>query len=262
MNSELLIETTGFKVTSPAEHILHVTIISKPMGAFTKAARAEFTDFVRKANGDKSVRCIILTGSDNAFSVGSNIKEFEATAEWIEAARLAETGLNEAIELGRVPVIAAINGFALGGGAVLALACDIRVAGRSAKFGVPEVKLGAMPTATGTMRLPLLVGRGNALKLMLTGEPVNAEQAHAMGVFEEVVDDEQLQSRALELAIQIASVSPEAVTACKRAVSTAMREGYLSGLKFEEANTVPLGLSDDAIEGKAAFVEKRRPVFN
>lgn len=261
MHSEFLVETAGFHVTSPADHILKITIVSKPMGAFTKAARAELTEFVKQINASRAIRCVILTGADQAFSVGSNIKEFEATPEWIEAARKAETSLNEAIELGRVPFIAACNGFALGGGAVLALACDIRIASQSAKFGVPEVKLGAMPTATGTMRLPLLIGRGNALKLMLTGEPVSAQEAYNMGIFEEVVEDERLQARALELAQQIASVSPEAVAASKQAVSTALREGYFAGLRFEEKTTVPLGLTEDAIEGKAAFVEKRRPVF-
>jgi enoyl-CoA hydratase/carnithine racemase len=261
MNSELLVEHDAFRVTSPAEHVLLITIVSRPMGCFTVAAREALTAFINKANEDREVRCIVLTGTGNAFSVGSNIKEFEATPAWIDGARLAETGLNEAIELGRVPVIAACNGFALGGGAVLALACDFRIAGRSAKFGAPEVKLGAMATATGTMRLPLLVGRGQAMKLMLTGEPVDAAEAYRIGIFEEVVDDDQLQTRALELARQIASVSPAAVAASKRAVSTSLREGYLAGLRCEEATTVPLGLSDDAIEGKAAFVEKRRPVF-
>lgn len=261
MITDLLTENSAFRVTSPARHVLAITIQSKPMGCFTRADRVALTAFIHQANQDSDVRCMILTGSDKAFSVGSNIKEFEATAEWIESARQAETGLNEAIEGGRVPVIAACNGFALGGGAVLALACDFRIAGRSAKFGVPEVKLGAMATATGTMRLPLLVGRGHALRLMLTGEPIPAEEAYRIGIFEELVEDDDLQARALAVAVQIANVSPKAVAASRQAVSAAVRNGYAAGQQFEQAKTVPLGLCDDAIEGKAAFVEKRPAVF-
>jgi enoyl-CoA hydratase/carnithine racemase len=133
--------------------------------------------------------------------------------------------------------------------------------GYSASFGLPEVKLGAMATATGTLRLPLLVGRGQALRLMLTGQPIGAEEAYRIGVFEELVEDDQLEARALELAQQIASVSPKAVAATRRSVSAGLREGYQTGLLMEAEITVPLGLTDDAIEGKAAFVEKRPPRF-
>jgi enoyl-CoA hydratase/carnithine racemase len=168
---------------------------------------------------------------------------------------------HETIERGPLPVIAACNGHTLGGGAVMALACDFRIAGHSATFGVPEVKIGAMPTATGTMRLPLLVGRGQALRLMLTGQSINAEEAYRIGIFEELVDDDKLLDRTLEIARQIAAVSPKAVGASRRCVSAGLRLGYDAGLAMEAEITVPLGLSDDAIEGKAAFVEKRAPRF-
>ncbi|HRK19881.1 MAG TPA: enoyl-CoA hydratase-related protein, partial [Hyphomicrobiaceae bacterium] len=180
---------------------------------------------------------------------------------WLESARQAETHLNETIELGPVPVIAACNGHVLGGGAVMALACDIRIACRSATFGVPEVMLGAMPTATGTMRLPMLAGRGAALKLILTGEPITAEEAYRLGLFEEIVDDGELMPRALAIATRIAAVSPMAVRAARRCLATGLRQGYDAGLALEAQLTTPLGLSDDAIEGKAAFVAKRPPVF-
>ncbi|WP_050991106.1 enoyl-CoA hydratase/isomerase family protein [Bradyrhizobium genomosp. I (2014)] len=259
--SNQLAKNATFEATMPHPGVLLIQIVSRPLGVFTIQARRDLKAFLERAHQDHSARCIVLTGTGPAFSVGSNIREFEATPEWIEDARLAETGLNEAIELGPVPVIAACNGHALGGGAVMALACDLRIAGRSASFGVPEAKLGAMPTATGTMRLPLLVGRGQALRLMLTAQPIAAEEAFRIGIFDELVDDDKLLDRALEVARQIASVSPKAVRASRRCVAAALRLGYHAGLAMEAEITVPLGLSDDAIEGKAAFVEKRSPQF-
>lgn len=259
--SKDLVANDIFIATLEAPHVVVVRIVGRPLGAFTIAGRNMLAAFLRTVGEEHHARCVVLTGTGNAFSAGSNIKEFEATAEWIERARIAETNLNETIERGPVPVIAACNGYTLGGGAVMALACDFRIAARSAKFGVPEVVLGAMPTATGTMRLPLLVGRGAALKLILTGEPIPAEEALRIGIFDEVVDDAELMPRALQIAGRIASVSPKAVVAARRCVSTALREGYDAGLDMEAELTVPLGLSDDAIEGKAAFVEKRAPVF-
>lgn len=259
--SQPIIANETYEATLPAPGVLLVRIVSRPFGVFTIEARRQLTALLERAHLDHGARCVVLTGTGASFSGGSNIKEFEATPEWIEEARLAETRLNETIERGPVPVIAACNGYTLGGGAVMALACDIRIAGRSATFGVPEVVLGAMPTATGTQRLPLLVGRGQALRLMLSGQPIDAAEAYRIGIFEELVDDEELLPRAIALATRIASVSPKAVSASRRCVSVGLRLGYDAGLAMEAEITVPLGLSDDAIEGKAAFVEKRPPRF-
>jgi len=250
-----------FEVFEAAPHVLLIRIVSKPFGVMTIEARRQLANFIAGAGANHRARCIVLTGTGKSFSAGSNIREFEATAEWIEEARRVETHLNETIEQGPVPVIAACNGHTLGGGAVLALACDFRIAGRSATFGVPEVKLGAMPTATGTQRLPLLVGRGQALRLILTGQPIDAEEAYRIGLVEELVEDDALEGRAIEVASQIAAVSPVAVAAARRCVSAGLRNGYNTGLVMEAEITVPLGLSADAIEGKAAFVEKRTPQF-
>ncbi len=259
--SEPILRTDAFEAHLASPGVVLVRITAKPFGVFTIDARRQLTRFLETVDTAHGARCVVLTGTGASFSAGSNIREFEATAAWIEEARRVETKLNETIERGPVPVIAACNGHTLGGGAVMALACDFRIAGRSATFGVPEVKLGAMPTATGTMRLPLLVGRGQALRLILTGQPIDAAEALRIGVFEEVVDDDRLETRALELGAQIAAVSPEAVSAARRCVSASLRLGYQAGLLMEEELTVPLGLSDDAIEGKAAFVEKRAPRF-
>lgn len=259
MTDPVINDTFEASLASPG--VVLVRIVSRPMGVFTVEARRRLTSFLETVGQTYGGRCVVLTGSGNSFSAGSNIKEFEATSEWIEEARRVETKLNETIELGPVPVIAACNGHTLGGGAVMALACDIRIAGYSATFGVPEVKLGAMPTATGTQRLPMLVGRGRALRLILTGQPIDANEAYRIGIFDELAPDDQLERRTLEIAAQIAAVSPKAVAGCRRCVSAGLRQGYETGLRMEEEITVPLGLSDDAIEGKAAFVEKRAPRF-
>jgi enoyl-CoA hydratase/carnithine racemase len=258
---DMIVQNEVFEAFSAGPHVILIRIVSKPFGVMTIAARRELAAFIEGASARHAARCIVLTGSGNSFSAGSNIREFEATAAWIEEARRVETHLNEVIERGPVPVIAACNGHTLGGGCVLALACDFRIAGRSATFGVPEVKLGAMPTATGTLRLPMLVGRGQALRLILTGQAIDAAEAYRIGLVEELVEDEALEARALEVAAQIAAVSPQAVSAARRCVSAGLRNGYGTGLLMEAEITVPLGLSADAIEGKAAFVEKRAPRF-
>ncbi|MCR4467857.1 enoyl-CoA hydratase/isomerase family protein [Burkholderia sp. SCN-KJ] len=256
-----LISNASFEATIAAPGVVLIRILAEPLGVFTVAARRELTSFLETVASKHDARCVVLTGRGKGFSVGSNIKEFEATAEWIDSARVVETNLAEMIERGPVPVIAACNGHTLGGGLVMALACDFRIAGRSATFGFPEVKLGAMASSSGTQRLPLQVGRGHALKLMLTGQPIDAREAYRIGLIEELVADEELERRAIDVAREIAAVSPRAVSASRRCVSSGLRNGYYAGLVMEEEITVPLGLSDDAIEGKAAFVEKRAPRF-
>ncbi|GGF04387.1 crotonase [Aliidongia dinghuensis] len=258
---EEICKTDPFEAHRMAPGVILVRITAKPFGVFTIEARRQLTAFLENVASAHGARAVVLTGTGASFSAGSNIREFEATPAWIEEARRVETRLNETIERGPVPVIAACNGHTLGGGCVLALACDFRIAAQSATFGVPEVKLGAMPTATGTMRLPQLVGRGQALRLILTGQPIDAAEALRIGLIEELVDDDRLEARALELAAQIAAVSPRAVATARRSVAAGLRLGYQAGLLMEEELTVPLGLSDDAIEGKAAFVEKRPPRF-
>lgn len=256
-----LISNSTFEATIAAPGVVSIRILAEPLGVGTVAARRDLTSFLQNLASKYGARCAVLIGRGKGFSVGSNIKEFEATAEWIDSARITETKLAETIERGPVPVIAACNGHTLGGGLVMALACDFRIAGRSATFGFPEVKLGAMATSSGTQRLPLLVGRGHALRIMLTGQSIGAEEAYRIGLVEELVADDELETRALDIAQQIAAVSPKAVSASRRCVSAGLRNGYYAGLVMEEEITVPLGLSEDAIEGKAAFIERRSPRF-
>ena len=250
-----------FEISAPSPGVALVRITAKPMGVMTVAARSRLKTAIEAMADDAAVRCVVLTGEGRAFSAGSNIREFEVSTEWIERARVTEVALNECIATSPVPVIAACNGIALGGGAVLALACDVRVAAASATFGFPEVKLGAMAGATGTQRLPQLVGSGQALRLMLTGRTIDAADALRIGLVDEVVDDDSLLPRAIALAQEIAAVSREAVRATKRCVQGGLAGGYAAGMRLEAEVTAPLGLTSDAAEGKAAFVEKRPPRF-
>jgi enoyl-CoA hydratase len=159
------------------------------------------------------------------------------------------------------PTIAAINGYALGGGCELALACDLRVAARSARFGQPEVNLGILPGGGGTQRLPRLVGSGRAMRLILTGELIDAETAERIGLVDEVVDDDTLRERAAALADRIAGHSPVALRLIKEAVRAAAEMPLTAGLAFERELFVTAFSSEDRTEGVAAFLEKRSPDF-
>ena len=210
---------------------------------------------------DDSVRCLVLTGAESAFSVGSDIRDFSTEVGWLLENEYVEAGLNAAIENSRLPVIAALNGYAMGGGAVLALACDIRIAAELAKIGFPEVKVGAFASGSGTQRLPRLVGRGRALDLLMTGRTVSAADALVYGLVEYVVPDEELLERAIELAEQISANSAVAVSASKRCVNVGLRSGFEAGLQMERELRVQTGPGPDAIEGREAFIEKRSPKF-
>jgi enoyl-CoA hydratase/carnithine racemase len=251
----------AFQITTPATGVALIRIVARPHGVLTVAARRRLKAALDDLAAQRATRCIVLTGDGRAFSAGSNIREFEATVEWVEGARLVEVALNETIANSPVPVIAACNGATLGGGAVMALACDVRISAASATFGFPEVKLGAMAGATGTQSLPRLVGPGQALRLMLTGRVIGADEAWRIGLVDEVVPDEELLPHAIRVAAEIAGVSREAVRATKRCVRGGLTDGYAAGMQLEAAVTAPLGLTGDAIEGKAAFIEKRPPRF-
>ena len=160
-----------------------------------------------------------------------------------------------------MPVIAAVNGYALGGGCELAMACDIRIASENAKFGQPELNLGIMPGVGATQRLPRLVGLGMAKKLVFTGEIIDALEAFRIGLVEEVVEHERLMDRCLEIARTIASKPPLAVKIVKKALNATRTMGLEDGLRYEVALASLLFSTEDAKEGLRAFLEKRRPEF-
>jgi enoyl-CoA hydratase len=255
------------------EHILidvsdgvAVIILNRPkvLNALNAALLAELDSALDALGADDAVRAVIVTGAgEKAFAAGADIQEL-AGLSGVEGQALALRGqkiFSKLETLGK-PVIAAINGFALGGGCELALAASIRIASETAKLGQPEVKLGLIPGYGGSQRLPRLVGKGAALKLLLTGEMISAAEALRIGLVDEVVPAAELIGRAKTLASTIASMAPIAVRECLAAV----REGYDLPLNEALAHEAALfgiccGTADKA-EGTRAFLEKRKPVWS
>lgn len=255
-------ESEAIEVTRPCDGVAVIRIKSEPLCVLRHAVKRAMMRVFRELEADPSVRCAVLTGSGKAFSVGSDINDFSQEVGWLLQNDYWEAGLNQMVEDARFPVIAAVNGHALGGGAVLALACDFRAAAASAKFGFPEVKVGAFASGSGTQRLPRLVGRGRALDLLLTGRVINAEQALQYGLVEYVFPDEKFMDEVLQIAQAIASYSGLVTAATKKCVNTGLRDGLDAGLAAESDLRVKTGRGADAIEGRAAFLEKRSPKFN
>jgi enoyl-CoA hydratase len=230
--------------------------------ALNAVVRRELLEAFDTLRDSEDVRVVVMTGAgDKAFVAGADIGEFaERTA--LEQRRTME-GRRIFDEIGRFPrpVIAMINGFALGGGCELAMACDIRVAGRSAKLGQPEVRLGLIPGAGGTQRLPRLVGQGRAMRLVLTGELVDAAEAERIGLVDEIVDDDQLLAHTTGFARAMAAHSPVALALAKAAVRAAFEAPLAAGLATERELFITAFGSDDRREGVAAFLEKRAPEF-
>lgn len=228
--------------------------------ALSSELREELRDLFLALDRDKSCRAIVITGDMRAFAAGADIRAManSTPAEMME--RDDETNW-AAIRNCRKPVIAAVNGYALGGGCELAMHCDIIIAGKSAKFGQPEVKLGIMPGAGGTQRLTRAIGKFRAMKLLLTGDFLSAEEAQAAGLVSGVVEDEAVVDEALALAGRIAALPPLAVEEIKRVVLTGMDMPLEAALKLEMRSAYLLFGTADKGEAMRAFLEKRPAVF-
>ena len=217
-----------------------------------------------KARADAEVQGVILTGAgDKAFIAGADISELAQTTA-VEAEKSSSNGqavLNLVENLGK-PVVAAINGFALGGGCETAMACTIRIAVETAKFGQPEVKLGLLPGGGGTQRLPRLVGKGRAMQLILTGEMITAQEAYRIGLINEIVPSNDLISRAEVILKQIASNAPVAVKYALEATNKGMETSQSEGQLLEASYFGLCAATEDKKEGTAAFLEKRQPQFH
>ncbi len=245
--------------------ILYLTINRESkLNALNKATLEELHQAISGAAGDPETGGIILTGSgQKAFVAGADISEF-ASFSVEEGRKLAEDGHKKVFDLiqnSPKPVIAAINGFALGGGLELALACHIRIAAESAKLGLPEVTLGLIPGYGGTQRLAQLVGRGKALEMILTADMISGADAFAFGLVNHVVPQEELISRAEEILTKILSRSPMAVASAIRAVNA----GFEAGVNGFEAEIGEFGRcfgTPDFTEGVSAFLAKRKPDFS
>jgi enoyl-CoA hydratase len=211
---------------------------------------------------DPGVRVIVLTGAgDKAFVAGADIAEFEGRSPVDQYRAMKQPSIYDTVERLGKPVIAAVNGFCLGGGMELALACDIRIASAGAKFGQPEVNLGIIPGGGGTQRLPRVVGLGAAMRLILTGDLIDASEAHRIGLVEEVTATDALLSRAMAIAETIASKSPVAIAAAKEATRASLSLPLGEGLKLETALFQLCFSSEDKVEGVRAFLEKRQATF-
>ncbi len=204
-------------------------------------------------------KALVITGEGKAFVAGADIAEMQHMDG--EAARAfslkGQQAFSRLVNL-PIPVIAAVNGYALGGGCELALACDIRLAGRKAKFGMPEAKLGLIPGYGGTQRLPKAVGTGNALYLLMTGDTIDAEEALRIGLVQKVFNDEQLLTEAVTLANKIASQGPDALRTVKKLVHLHNNTAIDQGMAIEN-KSFPGLFSTDGPEGISAFLEKRKP---
>jgi enoyl-CoA hydratase len=236
----------------------------KVLNALSKGTWEDLRAAFEDARDDADVRGVILTGAgDKAFIAGADISEL-ARVSAIEAERSSTYGqevLNLVENLGK-PVVAAINGFALGGGCETAMACTIRLATESARFGQPEVKLGVPPGGGGTQRLPRLVGKGRALQLILSGEMISAQEAYRIGLVNEVVSAADLISRAEAILKQISANAPLAVRCSLEAVNKGLETSQTEGLALEASFFGLCAGTDDKQEGTRAFLEKRAPQFH
>jgi enoyl-CoA hydratase len=230
--------------------------------ALSNTVRREIIDVLDALRDDDAARVVVFTGAgDKAFVAGADITEFAGRTPVEQRAAMSGRPIYDEIAAYPKPVIAMINGFALGGGCELALSCDIRIAARSARFGQPEIRLGLIPGGGGTQRLPRLIGSGRALRLILSGELIDAIEAHRIGLVDELVDDDALRARTLELARTIAAHSPLTLRIAKAAVASAAEAPLTAGLAYERELFITAFGSEDRAEGVSAFLQKRQPEF-
>jgi len=240
-----------------------VTIDRPPVNALNTELVEELARTFEEIGARKDVGCVILAGAgDKAFVAGADIAEM-VEKSGLEMRRFSEAGvrMTKAIEGIPQPVIAAVNGYALGGGCEVALACDIRIASDRARFGQPEVNLGIIPGFGGTQRLTRLLGAGWASELILAGDPVDAATAERIGLVNRVVPHERLLEEAKRLARTILSRGPRAVALAKAAIHQALETSLGAGLSFETEAFGLVGSTADKKEGTKAFLEKRKPAF-
>ena len=241
-----------------------IITINRPekRNALNIQTRLEGAAVLDELRADDSVRVVVFTGAgDKAFVAGADIAEFANRTAITQREVMLDRSLFNAIDGFPKPVIAMINGYCLGGGCELALACDIRIASERASFGQPEINLGIMPGGGGTQRLTRLVGEGKAMELILTGAIIDAQTAFTIGLVNHVVPADQLETKTMEIASRIAEKSPIALRLAKEAVKIASRSSLDEGLRREVDLFALCFSSEDKDEGVSAFLEKRKPEF-
>ena len=243
--------------------IVTIKINRPPVNALSKAVHDDLSALLDQIRVDSSVRVVILTGGgDRAFVAGADIREINeldgVQAEaWVQDWHHLFIGLERMAQ----PVIAAINGVALGGGCELAMACDIRIAAEHASFGQPEINLGIIPGFGGTQRLPRIIGRGRALEMLMTGDAIDAAEALRIGLVNQVVSSEELMDTARNKASQIASKGAVALKLIKECVNDGLDQSLEEGLALEAGRFGAACATQDKVEGITAFLEKRKPTF-
>jgi len=244
--------------------VLTITINRpKVLNALNAATLAELDREIAAARDDASVRAIVLTGGgEKSFVAGADINELavQTPVSGREHARHGQSLFDRIERLGK-PVIAAVNGFALGGGCELAMACTMRIAADTAKFGQPEINLGLIPGYAGSQRLPRLVGRGRALELLLTGNQISAEEAYRIGLVNKVVPAASLQAEAKALAVSLAAKAPVAVRYILEAVAGGLEMKFADAQDYEATLFGLVSTTEDMREGTKAFLEKRKADF-
>lgn len=249
--NNLILERDGF---------VAVVRLNRPavLNALNLQTMNELVSVFDELDHDPDCRCIVLTGNDKAFAAGADIKEM-ANASAIEMLYRDQFSMWDRIRKCTTPIIAAVSGFALGGGCELVMHCDMVIASESAKFGQPEINIGVMPGAGGTQRLTRAIGKVRAMEMVLTGRFISAAEALSFGLVNKVVPVEFYLEEAIKLATEVASKPPVAVRLAKEAVLKSFDTTIEMGLEFERKNFYLLFASEDMKEGMAAFVEKRKP---
>jgi len=242
----------------------HIALIAlnrpKELNALNLQLMQELRDALQQLDKNENVRVIILTGNEQAFAAGADIKQM-ADKSTVDMLTIDQFSTWDQIRKTKKPIIAAVSGFALGGGCELAMTCDMIIASESAKFGQPEIKIGVMPGAGGTQRLTKAIGKAKAMELILTGRFLSADEALFYGLVNTVVPVEMYLHEAITLAKEIAQQSPIATQLAKESVNRSFETHLDEGLHFERKNFYLTFSSEDQKEGMKAFIEKRKAVY-
>lgn len=250
------------KVTEQKEPFIALIELNRPkeLNALNKQLMEEVRDALQALDKNDQVRVIIITGNEQAFAAGADIKQM-ADKSAIDMLLIDQFSTWDQIRKTKKPIIAAVSGFALGGGCEFAMTCDMIIASETAKFGQPEIKIGTIPGAGGTQRLTRAIGKAKSMELILTGRFLSAEEAHYYGLVNKVVPKEMYMHETMQLAKEIAQLSPVAVQLAKEAVNRSFETHLDEGLAFERKNFYLTFASEDQKEGMKAFVEKRKADF-
>ncbi|HEY9006514.1 MAG TPA: enoyl-CoA hydratase-related protein [Ohtaekwangia sp.] len=250
------------QVTEQHEPFIALIRLNRPkeLNALNIQLMQELRNALQQLDKNEAVRTIIITGNEQAFAAGADIKQM-ADKSAIDMLLIDQFSTWDQIRKIKKPIIAAVSGFALGGGCELAMMCDMIIASESSKFGQPEIKIGVMPGAGGTQRLTKAIGKAKAMELVLTGRFISAEEALSYGLVNKVVPVEMYLYEAVQLAREIAQMSPIAAQLAKEAVNRSFETHLDEGLSFERKNFYLAFASEDQKEGMRAFVERRKPEF-